>query len=322
MIYHFCTLFDKNYLTRGLALNASLLKHSPPFILWVLCMDQETLEILKKLRLPNLKTISLKQFEDPALLKVKPTRSTGEYCWTCTPSLPLYIFKTNPKISSIAYLDSDLFFFSSPQPLYYEMDKKSVLIIPHRIVPWKKAKEKKVGKFNVGMLIFKNDAAAKTVLKWWREKCLEWCYNRVEKNRMGDQKYLDQFPKRFKGVCISKNLGACLANWNIRQYSINKVNQDIFVNNDKLIFYHYQWFDLFENRPPLPPLKRGPYTDPTNYRDFLFKPYTEALFTAYKLVRTVEPSYALGLSSRLPIAPYLKDSLLQARDEIKALIWK
>lgn len=110
MEYHFCTLFDKNYLYKGLALYSSLERYCPNFSLWILCMDKTTYKILKKLQLKQVTLISLKEFEDKKLLSVKNSRTLGEYCWTCTSSLILYLFKRYKKLDIIAYLDADLFF--------------------------------------------------------------------------------------------------------------------------------------------------------------------------------------------------------------------
>ena len=98
MIYHFCTLFDKNYLFRGLALHKSLLKNCPEFKLWILCMDDITYEILIKMQLDKVELIRLSEFEDHELIKTKISRTQVEYCWTCTPSLLLYILERTNKL--------------------------------------------------------------------------------------------------------------------------------------------------------------------------------------------------------------------------------
>ena len=93
MYYTFCTLFDKNYLHKGLALYESLISNCDEFILWILCMDDITYSILEKMQLSNVKLIHLDEFEDEVLLSVKRKRSIGEYCWTCTPSIISYVIK-------------------------------------------------------------------------------------------------------------------------------------------------------------------------------------------------------------------------------------
>ena len=34
-------------------------------------------------------------------------------------------------------------------------------------------------------------------LRWWRERCIEWCYDCVEGDRFADQRYLDRLPGMF-----------------------------------------------------------------------------------------------------------------------------
>ena len=109
--HHYCTLFDKNYLYKGIAMYSSLQRVSDSFHLWVLAMDSETYTHLKKRGLPNVTVLSLNEVEDEELRDIKHTRSPAEYCWTLTPVLPLFIIEKY-NVSQISYVDADLFFFS------------------------------------------------------------------------------------------------------------------------------------------------------------------------------------------------------------------
>ena len=61
MKYNFCTFFDRYYLPQGLALYDSLRNHCPGFHLWILCMDQETHNVLTDMRLINTELICIKK---------------------------------------------------------------------------------------------------------------------------------------------------------------------------------------------------------------------------------------------------------------------
>ena len=247
MIYNFCTLFDKNFIYRGLALYQSLLATKINFELWILCMDDIVYEQLKKMNLQSVELIKLAVFEDgdSELLKIKATRSLTEYCWTISSSLPLYIFKYNPSLNNLAYLDSDLYFFSTPEPIYEEMGENSISIVRHNYSKELGYLEARSGIYNVRMIIFKNDELAKKCLKWWRERCLEWCFSYYEGGKLGDQMYLNDWPERFVGVHVVKNKGVNLAPWNLNKYLITKKGDDIFVDEDKLIYYHYHSFKMY-----------------------------------------------------------------------------
>ena len=82
----FCTLFDRNYLTRGLTLMRSMREHDADAIFHVLCMDSETYELLSALGEPHTHLVRLAALEAPEVLKVKPGRSIAEYCWTPRPT--------------------------------------------------------------------------------------------------------------------------------------------------------------------------------------------------------------------------------------------
>ncbi len=238
-MYYFCTYFDRHYLPRGLALHRSLTRHAQPFVLFVLCFDDFTYDFLSRLGLPTLRPIALDQFErgDTALLEVKKTRNTLEYYYTCTPSLPLYILHHFPEVDLVTYLDADLFFFSNPAPIYQELGEQSVLIVEHRSP--ERDVEERFGKYNVSLVAFRRDTHAEECLSWWRERCLEWCYDRAEGGRFADQKYLDEWPRRFKGVAVLQHKGAGLAPWNVIRYRLRDSNGSMLVDSDPLIFYHF-----------------------------------------------------------------------------------
>lgn len=240
---HYCTQFDRNYLPRALVLYRSLRRHSPPFILWVLCLDADVYGALDRLREPMIRPIQLSEFErgDEALLAAKANRSTVEYYFTCTPSLPLYILSIEPGIESITYLDADLKFFASPQAVFDEVGSNSIGIVPHLFPPELRDKEK-YGRFNVGLALFRNDPTGRACLMRWREQCLDWCYDRVERDRYADQKYLDAWPDLYGTVCIFENPGAVMGPWNFMKYEIAAADGRLLVNGRELIFYHFAGF--------------------------------------------------------------------------------
>jgi hypothetical protein len=240
---HFCTYFDRHYLARGLALHASLTRHCPAFTLWVLCMDRITYDILSRLRRPGLEPIAIEELEayDRPLAAVKTDRRPVEYYFTCTPALPVFLFETRAGIDLLTYIDADLFFFESPQPIFDEIGAASVAIIEHRF-PAHLRDFERYGIYNVGWVSFRRDEAGQECVRWWRERCIEWCYDRYEDSRFADQKYLDDWPRRFRNVVSLQHLGANVAPWNVMQYRVESVKGRVFIDGTPLIFYHFHGF--------------------------------------------------------------------------------
>jgi hypothetical protein len=118
------------------------------------------------------------------------------------------------------------------------MGERSIAIVGHRFPVHLKHLEA-FGLYNVGLLIFRNDAIGRECLAWWRARCIEWCYDRLEDGKFGDQKYLDDWPERFPGVAVIEHKGANLAPWNIARYRITERNGTVMVDENPLIFYHF-----------------------------------------------------------------------------------
>jgi hypothetical protein len=289
----FCTYFNKNYLQKGLALHTSLLKHNPTAKLWILCMDTYTKRLLDKLKLTGVTTITLSQFEDSQLKKAKKNRSLVEYFWTCTPSLPLYIFKHNPRVNKAIYLDADLYFYSSIKPIIEEMGDNSIYIVEHRYPKDQKYRDNVSGRFNVGLIVFKRDKEGLDCLKRWRKQCNKWCYLKPEPGKMGDQMYLNEWPELYTNLVISKNLGVNTAPWNIMQYQVTNKQSQIHINKDQLIFYHFHQLEVLgKNRFNY---AHG-YKFTKNTIDYIYKPYTIELTKQYEIINKYDPSFKIDAS--------------------------
>ncbi len=277
-MYNYCTLFDSNYLTRGLAMYESLKKCSDSFHLYIFVFDDRAYEILKKLKLDFIIIISLKDFEDEKLLEAKKGRSKGEYCWTCTPSAIKYCLEKY-SLESCTYIDADLYFYANPSVLIEEMKEKSVLITEHRYTK-KYDQSKTSGIYCVQFMTFKNDKNGLEVLNWWRNACLEWCYARFEDGKFGDQKYLDDWTQRFKGIHVMKNIGAGVAPWNIQQYNV--FNKDF-----KLVFYHFHGFKFLKGNK----VELGSYEIRKSELEKIYKPYIVHLLKIQRRLENLGETY-------------------------------
>ncbi len=247
---NFCTLFDANYITRGLTMYQSLEKVCGDFRLYVFAFDDRTYEFLtaNKASWPRLEVISLYEFEDEKLLSIKSTRSAAEYCWTCTASTILYCIRQF-ELDHCTYIDADMYFYSDPKVLLDEMGNKSVLISEHR---YTKAYDQSwySGIYCVQFMVFKNTTQGMTVLNWWRERCIEWCYAKMEDGKFGDQKYLDDWTTRFEGVHVLQHPGGGVAPWNVQHYSIDEhlnLSETTTGKIYSLVFFHFHGLKFYSN---------------------------------------------------------------------------
>ncbi len=243
---NFCVIAGKEYCIKIMAVYQSLVKNSEDFNLWVCCTDAITYKFLNEKNLKNMHLIRVEEIENDQLRAVKQERMINEYCWTIKSFLIEYILKNND-IEQVLYCDGDMYFFSNPESIFTEWGTASIYLTPQRDLEWV---EQKYGKYQAGIVGFRNDETGLAAVKWWKDRCLEWCSVVESNGRFGDQKYLDQLPIMYDNVRISTNLGVNAAPWNIvynNDFKISLQGDKVFINNDPLVAYHFSCITIYDS---------------------------------------------------------------------------
>lgn len=247
----YCTLFDHTYLSRGLALYESLFQYEKEATLFILAMDDLCYNKLETLKLKNVVLIRESEFQNTELRKIKNGRGKGEYCWTCTSFLIEFVLNKY-QVGLCTYLDSDIFFFHSPDHIFEAIKGYSVLMTPHNFAEYCDF-TKSSGRYCVQFLPFINDESGHEILKDWKQKCIQCCEFIPEKGYCGDQKYLDDWKANFRRVGETEDIGIGVAPWNIDRFELNHKGGQLFIYETKikkeesLIFYHFHGLKFYDN---------------------------------------------------------------------------
>jgi hypothetical protein len=285
MRYNFCTLFDSNYATRGLALYRSLERHCKnDFLLTILCIDEEVRAALAKLNLPRVRLWRVEDIGDDELLEVRKTRPRREFCWTCPGPLMLALLRNGGSGALVTYLDADLLFYSDPQPIFDELGENEILIHGHRFAPRYQSYAIPSGNFNVGLIAVRNAPEGMACLEHWRAQNMEMCVLDPENGYCGDQKYLDEWPALYKKLVILQHPGAGLAPWNVENYEIGEKDGHATVDGRPVIFYHYHGFRIMVGDKWLrwAALPAVGYDFTPLQRHLLYRPYVRSVRQAYR----------------------------------------
>jgi hypothetical protein len=248
---HFVTLFDSLYAPQGLALHMSMDRHVKNYVLWILCVDDEIYELFLALNFSNVRLLQLSKLETDELLRIKTSRTKGEYCWTLTPFAPRFVFEADDCVQRVTYLDADVWFRKTPSLIFEEFDNshKHVLITDHAYSP-EFDQSTTSGQYCVQFMTFTRNGSD-IVRAWWEKRCIEWCYDRFEDGKFGDQKYLDLFTQYFPSeVHVLNNVELILAPWNATRFPFGK--SIVWHFHSLRIVKVLSGFTLFQGHYPIP----------------------------------------------------------------------
>lgn len=266
---NFCSVADFNFLDRVTALNTSLKKYSDDYVLHLLCLDKK---IYEKVEEPNIrkyliddlvvadKLLANSQNNEPskeALINTDFSQEKAkklQFIWSLSAYFSWYCLE-HLDIEDILYIDSDIYFFNNWNSIYENIKEHSVGIVEHRC-PYNPDN----GKFNVGIVYFKNDLEGYKCCTSWKNWLLLNDHQFYKSHgTCGDQKYLELFPQLFSGVVILDEFIGHLAPWNYAHHSYGN-NKKILWNNkeQKLLYCHFSNFKPdYEKNTYIPARRHG-----------------------------------------------------------------
>ncbi len=246
---HFCTVCDNSYFEKGLTLYESIKKHyEETFIFHWLCIDKEIYEKLSVYWGGNIRLYQLKDFEDNdsnllAAKTIKPKvygDEYSQYCWCLTPYFVEYLLHSLEENETLVYCDADIFFLDSPVKILDVVGEHSIGLHTHRSTV---DEETIVGKYNIGVTVFKNDHNARLISRLWKSWMLDPENQYAEKyGTCGDQKYAELWERIIgeENICVFDNEILHLAPWCTHNPE-NK--QPVFFHFSHFRFTENEWFD-------------------------------------------------------------------------------
>lgn len=295
MKHFYCSTFSKEYAYKGLLLYNSIKRHDRDFQFFMICLNNEVKTLFEKMNLTYATLISMEEVEkdDKELLTIKDSRNIKEYIWTSKASVCLYLFKHFTEIDHIVWLDGDTFFLGNPDPIFTEWADCSIALTEEKWLEEHSILGETNGIYNTGFMGFKRDPHAMECLSWFREKLIEWCFDKWEHGLWSDQVYVNDWTERFKNVGIIDNIGVNLTpyiiNYRLANETINQIDNEIMINNEKVIFFHYYGFKYYD----------GNVFDICNYvMDFrddltqiLYLPYINACKDMLGKLSSIDPQF-------------------------------
>jgi hypothetical protein len=192
-------------------------------------------------------------------------------------------------LGGVTFLDSDLYPFAPLDSVWSQLDDASIILYPHRFPPEFATLEQSSGRYNGGMISFKNNSAGRQAARWWTDRVIEWCYNRDDNGRLGDQKYLLSFARRFEGVVEILDTGVNVGPWSITGYRVTAGQETVFIDGRVLTLYHFHQFALQNDFSFVPAAPMYQLND--SVITFIYIPYRDRLQQIFTRVSEIVPGF-------------------------------
>ncbi len=292
MSHVFCTVVSRLRVFQALALFLSLEQVGAPQKCFILCVDEKTLQLFKRMRLKRVTLLTPRDLYCREWESLQRLRVLNEYCWTLKPLLIETLFYQHEEIDRVTYMDADLFFYHDPRVIFEHQPEGAVLLTRGQIAsplisrPAAEAFQSLMGQYNSGFISFKRDQSGLACLTWWKKRCIECCLSQPKGGRFGDQRYLDEMPYLFGQVEEVRTFGVNIGHWNCDNHTFSIHDGHLYIDGYPLICYHFSGFRIITKDRIVQVHEGGRSRRPFFYRD-----YSDILRVVIGMVEKLDPSF-------------------------------
>ncbi len=240
------TIIASNYAAQALAMASSLKRQSDNADIDVWLIDSVNLNFPEK----YFNTINvLKAITEDEFYRLAIKYSILELSTALKPHIIKYYF-TNSNLSEVVYIDPDLYFCKSIDSIILSgLNGHDYLLTPHARSPLPSDGKHpndldllKSGAFNLGFIAIKNTATTNEFVSWWLRHLNENCWANPATGVFTDQKWINLAVTYWPNFKVLNEPGLNVAYWNLHERSVSKINNEYFVNDKPLYFFHFSGF--------------------------------------------------------------------------------
>lgn len=245
-----CSITSVSHLYKTFVLADSLVKYGMSLHVLLIDNDQRSKPVRQEAYSSTIHWISLNELDRTQVtqLKRKYNENSDEFRWGLKPVLLKFLCQTKEQV---CYVDNDIYFLHSPDPLFEKFEQNKILLTPHfyphqpsiKGANWFEANFQ-VGVYNAGFVGVRSDAV--DFLSWWFEVCLYGIRKSYFRGLFDDQKYLDLVPAIFQPVYVHNMPTWNYAAWNAWFPGIKFVNGGLFIDEYPVVFVHFATLSLQE----------------------------------------------------------------------------
>ena len=313
------TLCSSNYLAHAKVLGDSLTENNPDHRFVIGLVDRVPEELEPSYWHPY-ELIPVEELDVPEFGEMVRDHNVVELNTAVKPFYLEHLYRRNPEVEAVIYLDPDILVTGSFQSLTDKLRTHDIVVTPHSCTfddsdtnLYYEGGMLTGGIYNLGFIATARRATTFSFLKWWQKRLQNCCHFRQGRGGFVDQLWVALAPLYFPNVYVEKDPGYNICYWNHFERQLTRRNGRYLVNDKHdVVFYHFSSYNpmkpeliagrpgakimSFSERPDLKPL----YDD---YRQRLFS-------KGYPKIRALK--YSLGKKppkSKLTIKRAAKRSL-------------